>query len=191
MDSLQRSKRSNNRQCTVEVRWGIFIQHLTYFLFFRAVINIPIQTLIISPWLLFRKRIISQLPFDNEKGSPESREKNERFFFHTKKSSPHDRQQYKAEVLKKPRCIFARTQALVMVKSRRSLNTIFTPIVLCASERHVKIISKACENVVADTWCFHMFFNVSSLKLTCKTSCKQACTSEPWQWFVTGKTLKF
>ena len=73
------------------------------------------------------------------------------FFFHTKKSSPHDRQQYKAKALKKPRCIFARTQALVMVKYRRSLNTIFTPIVLCASERHVKIISKACENVVADT----------------------------------------
>ena len=33
----------------------------TYFLFLRAVVNIPIQTLIISPWLLFRKMIISQL----------------------------------------------------------------------------------------------------------------------------------
>ena len=31
------------------------------FLFLRAVINIPIKTLIISPWLFFRKMIISQL----------------------------------------------------------------------------------------------------------------------------------
>ena len=29
--------------------------------FLRVVVNIPIQTLIISPWLLFRKMIISQL----------------------------------------------------------------------------------------------------------------------------------
>ena len=46
-------------------------------------------------------------------------------FSHTKKSFPNDRQ---PEVLKKPRRISARTQALVMVKSRRSLNSIFTPI---------------------------------------------------------------
>ena len=31
------------------------------FLFLRAVINIPIKTLIISPWLFFRKMIISKL----------------------------------------------------------------------------------------------------------------------------------
>ena len=31
------------------------------FLFLKVVVNIPIQTLIISPWLLFRKMIISQL----------------------------------------------------------------------------------------------------------------------------------
>ena len=31
------------------------------FLFLRAVVNIPIQTLIIPPWLLLRKMIISQL----------------------------------------------------------------------------------------------------------------------------------
>ena len=73
-------------------------------------------------------------------------------FFHTKKSFPHDRQQYKVEVLKKKTQMHICTySALVMVNSRRSLNTIFTSIVLCASERHVKIISKACENVVADT----------------------------------------
>ena len=34
------------------VRWGIFIENLTViFLFLRAVVNIPLQTLIISPWL--------------------------------------------------------------------------------------------------------------------------------------------
>ena len=42
-------------------RWGISIENLTYFLFLRAVVNIPIQTSIISPWLIFRKMIISQL----------------------------------------------------------------------------------------------------------------------------------
>ena len=40
--SLQRSKRSDNKRCTVEVRWSIFIENLTYFLFLRAVVNIPI-----------------------------------------------------------------------------------------------------------------------------------------------------
>ena len=74
-------------------------------------------------------------------GSPESREKNDRFFFHTKKSFPHDRQQLPGG-LKKTGRTSTRTQALVMVKSRGSLNTIFTPItqVLRASKRHVKII---------------------------------------------------
>ena len=36
-----------------------------FFLFLRAIINIPIQTLIISPWLLFRKMIISQLELES------------------------------------------------------------------------------------------------------------------------------
>ena len=35
--------------------------NLTVFFFLRAVVNIPIQTLIIPPRLLFRKMIISQL----------------------------------------------------------------------------------------------------------------------------------
>ena len=56
-------KRSDNKWCTVEVRWGIFIENMTvFYLFLRAVVNIPVQTLvIISPWLLFCKMIISQL----------------------------------------------------------------------------------------------------------------------------------
>ena len=57
-------KRSDNKWYTVEVRWGIFIENMTvFFLFLRAVVNIPVQTLdlIISPWLLFCKMIISQL----------------------------------------------------------------------------------------------------------------------------------
>ena len=46
-------------------------------------------------------------------------------FSHTKKSFPKDRQPaYKAEVLKTPRSIPARTQALAMIKSR----FLFTPI---------------------------------------------------------------
>ena len=36
-------------------------ENLTVFFFLRAVVNIPIQTLIIPPRLLFRKMIISQL----------------------------------------------------------------------------------------------------------------------------------
>ena len=36
-----------------------------FFLFLRAILNIPIQTLIISPWLLFRKMIISQLELES------------------------------------------------------------------------------------------------------------------------------
>ena len=49
MSSFQHSKRSDNKQCTVEVKGGIFIENLMYFfLFLRAVVNIPKQTLIIS-----------------------------------------------------------------------------------------------------------------------------------------------
>ena len=62
MGYLQRSKWSDNEQRTVEVTWGIFFVRIWLtFLFLRAVVNIPIQTLLISPWLLFRKMIISQL----------------------------------------------------------------------------------------------------------------------------------
>ena len=38
-----------------------FLRIWRIFLFLRAVVNIPIQTLIIPPWLLLRKMIISQL----------------------------------------------------------------------------------------------------------------------------------
>ena len=62
MGYLQHSKRSDNEKRTVEVRWGIFFVRIwLIFLFLRAVVNIPVQTLIISSWLLFRKMIISQL----------------------------------------------------------------------------------------------------------------------------------
>ena len=61
MGSFQHSKRSDSKRCTVEVRWGCFIENLTIFFFLRAVVKIPPQTLIISPWLLFCKMIISQL----------------------------------------------------------------------------------------------------------------------------------
>ena len=43
MGSFQRSKRSDKKQRTVEVRWGIFCENFTFF-FLRAVVNIPIQT---------------------------------------------------------------------------------------------------------------------------------------------------
>ena len=43
MGSFQRSKRSDKKQRTVEVRWGIFCEDFTFF-FLRAVVNIPIQT---------------------------------------------------------------------------------------------------------------------------------------------------
>ena len=60
--SLMSSKPNKPKQCTVEVRWGNFIENLTViFLFLRAVINIPTQTIKIFWWLLFRKVIISQL----------------------------------------------------------------------------------------------------------------------------------
>ena len=66
MGSFHQSKFSDNKQYAVEARWGIFFENLTYFLFLRAVVNIPIQTLIIPPWPLLRKMITSQL----ELGSP-------------------------------------------------------------------------------------------------------------------------
>ena len=50
MVSFRHSKQSDSKRCSVEVRWGIFI--VCVFLFLRAVVNISIQTLIISPWLL-------------------------------------------------------------------------------------------------------------------------------------------
>ena len=43
------------------MRRDIFVANLTYLLFLRAVVNIPKQTLTISPWLFFRKTIVSQL----------------------------------------------------------------------------------------------------------------------------------
>ena len=61
MRSFHQSKRSDNKQYAMEVRWGICFENLTYYLFLKAVVNIPIQTLIIPPWLLLRKMIISQL----------------------------------------------------------------------------------------------------------------------------------
>ena len=63
MGSFQHRERSDSKRCTVEVRWGIFYWEfdcISYSLI-KAVVNIPIQTLVISPWLLFRKVIISQL----------------------------------------------------------------------------------------------------------------------------------
>ena len=67
MRSFHQSKRSDNKRYTVEVRWGIFFWEFdVFFLFLRAVVNMPIQTLIIPPWLLLCKMIIPQL----ELGSP-------------------------------------------------------------------------------------------------------------------------
>ena len=44
------------------MRRGVFVVNLTYLLFLRAVVNIPTQKkLTISPWLFFRKMIVSQL----------------------------------------------------------------------------------------------------------------------------------
>ena len=60
MRSFHQSKRSDNKQYAVEVRWGIvFFRIWIILLFLRAVVNIPIQTLIIAPLLC--KMIISQL----------------------------------------------------------------------------------------------------------------------------------
>ena len=61
MGSFHQSKRSDNKHYAVEARWGIFLRIWRIFLFFRALVNIPIQTLIIPPWPLLRKMIISQL----------------------------------------------------------------------------------------------------------------------------------
>ena len=55
MDSYHQSKRSDNKWYAVEVRSDIFIKNLTFFSFLRAVVNIPIQTLLIPPWLLLSR----------------------------------------------------------------------------------------------------------------------------------------
>ena len=55
MGSFHQSKRSNNKWHAVEVRWGIFIENLIIFYFVKAVVNIPIQTLIIPQWLTWQK----------------------------------------------------------------------------------------------------------------------------------------
>ena len=62
MRSFHQSKRSDNKQYTVEVRWHIFFLRIwRIFLFLRTVVDIPIQILIIPPWQLLRKMIISRL----------------------------------------------------------------------------------------------------------------------------------
>ena len=47
--------------CGSKVRRYLYWEFDVYFLFSRAVVNIPIQTLITPPWLLLREIIISQL----------------------------------------------------------------------------------------------------------------------------------
>ena len=60
MSSFQHSKRSDKMRCTIEDE--VFLLRIWLIsLFLRAVVNIPIQTSIISSWLIFRKMIISQL----------------------------------------------------------------------------------------------------------------------------------
>ena len=53
MGSFQHSKWSDSKQCTVEVRSGIFDENLIIifysFLFLRVVVNIPTQTPVILP----------------------------------------------------------------------------------------------------------------------------------------------
>ena len=44
MASFQHNKWSDNKQCTIDVWWGIFIENMLYFYFLGAVINIPMQT---------------------------------------------------------------------------------------------------------------------------------------------------
>ena len=62
MGSFRLCMRSDNKRYAVEVRWGIFIENLTYFFFIPSSGHkYSIQTLIIPPWLLLRKMIISQL----------------------------------------------------------------------------------------------------------------------------------
>ena len=62
MGSFHLSKRSDSKWYAVEVWWGIFIENLTrILLILKALVNIPIETLLIPPWLLLRRMIISQL----------------------------------------------------------------------------------------------------------------------------------
>ena len=69
MRSFHQRKRSDTKWYAVEVRWDILLRIWRIVLFLRAVVNIPIQTLIIPPWLLLRKMIILQL----ELGPPVTR----------------------------------------------------------------------------------------------------------------------
>ena len=75
MRSFHQSKRSDNKQYTVEVRWHIFLRIWRIFLFLRTVVNIPIQILIIPPWLLLRKMIISRLELGSPVHEPNCKEK--------------------------------------------------------------------------------------------------------------------
>ena len=76
MRSFRQSKRSDNKQYTVEVKWHIFFLRIwRIFLFLRAVVNIPIQILIIPPWLLLRKMIISRLELGPPVHEPNCKEK--------------------------------------------------------------------------------------------------------------------
>ena len=72
MASLPESKRSENKQCTVFAIFSFIPFSAFSVLFQRGVVNIPIKTLIFSPWFLLRKRIISQL----ELGLPVGRRAN-------------------------------------------------------------------------------------------------------------------
>ena len=58
--STYKAVRYQAMHCGSKVRY-FYWEFDRIFLFLRAVINIPIKTLIISPWLFFRKMIISQL----------------------------------------------------------------------------------------------------------------------------------
>ena len=111
MGSFHQIKRSDNERHTVEVRWGFFFfENLTYFLFLRAVVNMPIQTLIIPSWLLLRKMIISQL----ELGPPVVQATIPRIPPHPHKIlgwiQPHPKKIIQCEILTQPpynlRCYF-------------------------------------------------------------------------------------
>ena len=59
MSSFQHSNWSDNKRCTVEVGWSIFIEKTTiFFLVPNSGRKYSIKN---SPWLLLRKMIISQL----------------------------------------------------------------------------------------------------------------------------------
>ena len=60
MGSFQHSKRSEALYCGNKMK-NFYWEFDLILLSLEAVVNIPIQTLIILPWLLFRKMIISQL----------------------------------------------------------------------------------------------------------------------------------